>query len=374
MSRRLRVGLLTYGMAGSLTGIGRYARSLTYAMARRDPDLEIVLLNPYPRSRLSWYGDFPVHHVPSLARLPGILALGSAVVARAAARLNLDIVHDPCGIAPFLWPRSRSRRVVTIHDAVPYVLPDAHALLTHLVFRSFIPAARYTSDAVLTVSESAARDLAAHARLPPAMIEVTYPGVDAPTDEELRELRSASLDDVVPGLHGSPMLLYVGADNPRKNLHLLLEAFPSVRAVVGDARLVLAGPLTRRDVPTGVHYLGHVSDEQLRVLYARAACVVYPSLYEGFGLPVLEGMAFGAPVITSSVSSMPEIAGDACLLIDPRKRAHLAEALTRVLTDEALGRGLRAAGRVRAQAFSWDRTADATLAVYRRLCPAGPSE
>src|SRR2546423_14607762 len=120
----MRVGLFTYGMANRLTGIGRYTQELSYGLRRLAPDLEIILLNPYPASPLSWYRDLPTYHLPLLKLLPAAATLGSVELARAASALKLDVLHDPCGIAPFLAPRFGVRRVVTVHDAIPYLHPE----------------------------------------------------------------------------------------------------------------------------------------------------------------------------------------------------------------------------------------------------------
>jgi glycosyltransferase involved in cell wall biosynthesis len=164
-----------------------------------------------------------------------------------------------------------------------------------------------------------------------------------------------------------------GTLEPRKNLEALIRAWlaldPSVR---GDRLLALVGPRGWDDAPilaaardAGARLLGRVSEDELRALYAGAAAFAYPSRYEGFGLPVLEAMAAGAPVVTSNVSSLPEVAGDAALLVDPQDTAAIGAALTRILTEPGLAEQLRARGRVQAARFTWERTARETLALLR---------
>jgi glycosyltransferase involved in cell wall biosynthesis len=174
---------------------------------------------------------------------------------------------------------------------------------------------------------------------------------------------------------GRPYVLAVGTLEPRKNLERLIAAWGRLPPALQDSHtLALVGPRGWDDAPilsaaraAGAQLLGGVTDDELRALYAGAAAFVYPSLYEGFGLPVLEAMAAGAPVITSNVSSLPEVAGDAALLVDPRDEAAIAEAIERVVTDPTLADDLRARGRPRAAAFSWARTARETLAVLSGL-------
>ena len=373
----MRVGFFTYGMEDRLTGIGRYARELTYALRGLDPTLEIILLNPYPGSPLPWYGDFPCEPLPALARLPAVLALGSAQLERAARRLHLDVLHDPCGIAPFVAPRSQTRRVVTVHDAIPYRHPELQPALTRLVFQTLVRAARWTVDAVVTVSQSAGSDLMRYTGLPPSALHVTPLGTDHPRDSDLQAWRAA-----FPALaqrYGltQPYVLHVGAVNARKNIGRLLDAMCTVRQHRPAVGLVLVGPdspslqALRGGAawePQAVRHLNYVGQETLHALYANAAAVAVPSLYEGFGLPALEAMAHEAPVVASDRSSLPEVVGDAGILVDPLNTAALAAALEQVLGPTSLGPELARAGRERARRFTWEATARATLAVYEEVC------
>jgi len=185
---------------------------------------------------------------------------------------------------------------------------------------------------------------------------------------------AARPDPAVAARHGleRPYVLAVGTLEPRKNLERLIAAWEGLPdthtlALVGprgwDDESIVAAARRAGDV----RLLGRVSDEDLATLYAGAACFAYPSLYEGFGLPVLEAMAAGAPVLTSNVSSLPEVAGDAALLVDPLDTGVIREGLARLLTDPALGQDLRARGRARAAQFSWDRTASETLAALTAI-------
>ena len=155
----MRVGLFTYGMRDQLTGIGRYAVELVRALHTLALELEITLINPYPDSPLPWYQEFETYPVPQLARVPAAASLGNWVLHRASTDLELDVLHDPYGITPFLFPQQRYRRITTVHDLVPVLMPKVQPLATRLIFMTLIPAARYTADAVVTVSRASARDL-----------------------------------------------------------------------------------------------------------------------------------------------------------------------------------------------------------------------
>lgn len=365
----MRVGFFTYGMDRSLSGIGRYAVELTRALRKLEPGLEIVLLNPYPHSELQWYREFENYPVPSLARVPFAASLGNLVLHQAARRLRLDILHDPCGIAPFLMPFPGYRRVTTIHDAVPLATPDLQPLATRLIFRTLVPWTRFSADAVLTVSRHAAGDLERLAGIPTAKLHVTYNGVNPPPpmgEAEVREVLERL--GIEP-----PYFLYVGNLVARKNLPRLVQAFRMLRQDIPEATLVIVGAkqwksheVFQQDL-THVLVPGYVRDDDLHALYYGARALAFPSLYEGFGIPAVEAMAHGTPVLTSNASSLPEVVGDAALLVDPASVEAICEGLRRIWEDAELRERLRQKGLERARMFTWEKTARATLEVYRSL-------
>ncbi len=375
----MRIGFFTYGMKAELTGIGRYTTELTYALRRIEPSLEIILLNPYPESTLQWYREFPTYPVPLLQRLPNVIVWGSWVLARAATDLRLNILHDPCGIAPFIALRHGIRRVVTVHDAIPYVHPELQPFLTRIVFQTLIRASKWTSDAVVTVSDDARSGLIRYVGFSPNQISVTHSGALIPSDGQVARWRQ-----LVPGVTkslniGTPYFLYVGAINPRKNVARLLQAFRKVHERKPDVHLVIVGPQTEwpkemlfyaSKLEGAIHVTGFLDDEVLHVLYVGAIGVVYPSLYEGFGSPALEGMAHGTAVITSNVSSLPEVVGDSGILIDPIDADAIACAMLNVLDNPSLLKTLQDRGRKRAKQFTFENTARETLKVYRRILGA----
>lgn len=370
-----RIGYLTYGLDRAPTGIGRYAIELLRALAAQPDAPEIVLLTTEHADHHALWNAFERHALPGCHRLPGLLTLGNLQLSRAARRYNLQLIHDPNGIAPFLGPSGGARRVVTIHDAFPYVYPETHNRLDNWRYHWMLPRVARCADRVVTDSQHSRRDLQRYLGLSEADLAVVACGLSAdfrPVDDPVA--RRATLDRY--GIT-RPYLLYVGGINARKNIARLFEAYarvrqhhPEVELVIGGKRQWQVGEIDatfeRLALHEHVRFTGYLDDADLPALYSAAAAFVFPSLYEGFGLPPLEAMACGAPVITSNVSSLPEVVGDAALLADPRSIDELTDAICRVLDDPTLAQTLRRRGQARAQHFTWSRAARETLAVYQQ--------
>ena len=364
----MHVGLnLVFLVPGETGGMEVYARELAPRLAARDglrvtafvsraaaeADLGVpaVVLPVDARRRVDWVRGEQQH-------LP-----------RAAARLGCDVVHSLASTAP--W-RGAAARVTTIHDLNYKLVPDTHFGVRGLGMRLLVPAAARRSRRVIAISESTRRDLVEHLHVPQDRIDVVPqgvapPGAAATPERELRERL---------GLGDRPVLLSASAKRPHKNLARLLDALAGIPP---ERRPVLVVPgyptpyeaeLRAHAAAVGVEHdvawPAWVPAEDLEGLYALATLVVFPSLYEGFGLPVLEAMARGVPVACSDRSSLPEVAGGAALLFDPEDTAAIGVAIERGLADEPLRERLAALGRERAAAFTWDRTAAGTVASYER--------
>lgn len=293
-----------------------------------------------------------------------------------ARRAGVALLHSLASTAP-AW--GRFARVVTIHDLHYRTVPDAHPGMRSWGMRALVPLAARRSDRVIVDSQSTRGDLLRFVAVDPSRVDVVPLGMGmlrraAPLSEgEIRRRLDAG---------ARPLVLSVSAKLPHKNLIRLIGAIASLEAG-SRPLLVLPGYATDHErrlrahaaalgVTGDVRFLGWVSEEELEGLYAAAACVVLPSLAEGFGLPALEAMARGVPVACSDGGALAEVAGDAALRFDPRSQEAIASAITRLLSDEALAAHLRARGPTRARAFTWERTAVQTLAVYERALRAGP--
>jgi glycosyltransferase involved in cell wall biosynthesis len=318
-----------------------------------------------------WGELLPAVTVPVNARSRVQWVLGEqALLPRLAARAGVDLVHSLASTAPL---RGRFRRVVTVHDLIYAHYPEAHAGLRAKAMGLLVPAAARRSHRVIVDSQSTADDLAALVHVDPARVDVVPLGTGtlaraAPLEEPAVR---AKLE-----LGSREVLLSLSAKRPHKNLSALIAALARL-PVERRPLLVLAGyPTFYEDelrararaagVAEDVRFVGWLAGAEVEGLWAIARAFVFPSLYEGFGLPVLEAMARGVPVACSDASSLPEVAGDAALLFDPHDETQIASALARVLHDEELRARLRARGEARAREFTWERTARLTLETYAR--------
>ena len=314
------------------------------------PGIGYVSEPPHPPTNLGW----------TLVGLP-----------RAASRGQVDVIHAPAYTAPF-W--SRAPVVLTIHDVSYALHPEWYPYRQDWMRRAFYRQSARAASRIVTVSHFSAREIAKAYDIPMDRITVAPLGVDGGFSpghaDSSREL---------PAGVSAPYVLHVGDLHERRNLDLALEAVIEARRVGGASStlsLVLAGidrGVTRglkaiaenAGAPGALLCLGAVSEERLRTLYRCAAALVYPSLYEGFGLPVLEAMASGTPVIGSYAASIPEVLGQAGVLLDPLDVRGWAQAIVKIISDEPWRTRLREAGLARAGAFTWERTARITLGVYR---------
>lgn len=375
--RSIRVGILGYGLDRPATGIARYTRELLTALRAGHPEIDLVLLRPFPGDLGADLADIPVARLAGTRRLPAMMTAGPFEIATAARRLRLDVVHDPAGISPFVLPRRVAPfgRLVTLHDMIPFVHPETHARLTNILFRRYIPRTLPFVDRVVTVSNAAKADIERFYGLPSERITAIPHGVSP-------RFRPRAEEEIAPVLARyrieRPYILTVGAIQARKNLAVLFDAFADLRHAGLPHQLVVVGPavwtadavfqrLAERDLGDAVLLTGYVADDDLPALYAGAGCFVFPSLYEGFGLPPLEALASGTPVVASNTSSMPEVLADAALLLDPHDSHAFATAIRRVVEDGTLAARLREQGLARSATYRWRCAAARHAALYREV-------
>jgi len=356
-------------------GIGTYVRNLVRHLARIDHETTYFLFcDDADESTLR---DLAENFVPVVERAGGYSVREHFSIPQQLERLGADLLHSPHYVLPLLC---RKRAVVTIHDCIhllfPQYLPNRMALsyakymMRHAVHRGA---------AILTVSDASRRDiLRFYPEADPERIQVVPNAIDDailddPGEEEMERVKERYQ---IRGRY----VLYAGNIKPHKNLDRLIAAFGLLKQRPGheDVKLLIIGDEVnkygslRRSMETSgvrqdVRFFGFVPDHTLSALYRMASVFAFPSLYEGFGLPPLEAMACGTPVVTSNISSLPEVVGDAALLVDPYNVEEIADGLARVLDDKALCSDLVARGRERVLHFSWERSVKAIHECYMRV-------
>jgi glycosyltransferase involved in cell wall biosynthesis len=347
-------------------GTGIYAASLARALQKTDTD------NHYRFFSVNQQRDMSSRK-SLLTRLDTLyrdLIWTHVQLPLQVAKHGVDLLHMPANVIPLIQP---CRTVVTILDAIVLQFPESFSLWHRTYARLLIPYSAKRSTRILTISEQSKRSLVEYMKIDPEKIVVTY--LAAASD--FGPVAQPEITRVRQMYNLNQYILTVGALEPRKNMIRLLQAFAQLRADGYSGELVHAGPkgwlfedvmveVDRLDLQGSVRFLGRVPKQDLIGLYNAATCFVYPSLYEGFGLPVLEAMSCGCPVITSNLSSLPEITGDAAIMVDPYNVQQIVKAMQEVLANPSFAHNLIQRGFQQAMQFSWARCAQETLAVYQQ--------
>lgn len=344
-----------------VTGVQRYAIELCKALLPRlaGEGIELVLLAPKGKlPPLDWGA-----RIVQADRAVHVYGWEQLVLPRMVRSVGADLLWSPCNLGPL----GVARQVVTIHDASVFVHPEWFDWRFALLYRLLLPRLARRALRVLTDSHSSARDLVRHGVVPPGKLTVVYSGVGFP------QARSST---VLPRPLPEPYLLTVSSLEPRKNLTRLLGAWTRIQAlgalpehrlvVVGASARVFSGGALGDTLPPKVIAVGYVSEEELRRYYYWADAFVYPSLYEGFGLPPLEAMLFAKPTLVSDIASLREVCGDAALYCDPLSVEDIIGGVLRLATEEALRARLSSLAAARAAYFTWDRAAEEVASIVRQ--------
>ena len=363
--RKLRIGVDIRPFYEPLTGIGWYLYHLLHEIGKRG-DVELLLFGdarvtdfgprlhaePPPRARLCWFDLRGRGRIGRAER-----ALTAAAYVLWMKLLDPDVFFGANYFLPRLLGAVARRRVVTVHDLTYKRFPELLQKETLESLERHMAREIAVADAVICVSECTRQDLLAFYEVDPSRVFAIHSGVNRPTANGQRRTNR--------------YILFVSTIEPRKNLEVLLDAFERLRY---DGELVIVGKIgwkSERIIPRlrtpRVRHLDYLEPKALAELYAGAELFVFPSIYEGFGFPLLEAMAHGVPSIAARSSSLPEIGGDAALYFDPRDARELQSLMERALGDAALRDDLAARGRARAAQFDWARAAEQTLDVLRAV-------
>ena len=390
----MRVAINAWFLNQAGTGSGQYLHGLLRAFATVAPDLEVLLVIPGgdAQTGLRGLGGFRVHtqcYASPLWRTNlGKVLFEQVAFPRACRRWGADLAHVPYWGSAL---RPAVPTVVTVHDLIPLLLPDYRGGAAVRLYTRLVCASAERAALVLTDSMASKRDIEQHLGLPAETVRCVYLAAGEhyspepqPGDEAIRRQYGLPAGTTSPG--ASRYVLYLAGHDVRKNVATLVEAFATVARVDDDVVLAIGGRLPdRKKAPffdprplvgelglsQDIRFVGWVDEAHKPALYRGAACAVFPSRYEGFGLPVLEALACGAPLIASNASSLPELQGDAGFALDPDDVDGLAGAMLSCLVDESLAQELRRRGPEQAARFDWRKTAGETLAAYESALQRG---
>jgi len=354
----MKIAIDTQTTLGQKSGFGFYVKNLVEALAKVDPKDEYVLISPNTEKDFStpqrWFWD-------------------QFIFPRRARKAQVDLLHQPCFSAP-LWYSSKV--IVTCHDLISIFFPENLPLASRLFYSKWEPFSYRKASKIIAISEHTKRDIMALLKIPEEKIRV----IPLAASKDFRPIKSKRKIKEVQKKYktGENYILDVGTIEPRKNLPFLVRSFAlAVREGV-DANLVITGKkgwyyqglfklVADLNLQDKVIFTGYVEEKELPSLYSAAKAFVFPSLYEGFGLPPLEAMACGVPVISSNTSSMPEVIGKAGILISPKDERLWAKTIVNILKDKALAQTLSEWGIRQAKKFSWEETARKTIEVYKEV-------
>ncbi|XRP97069.1 glycosyltransferase family 4 protein [Methanocaldococcus sp. 16A] len=370
----MKVGIVSDRLNRTLTGVGNYVYNLIKELSKIDkniylinykennlfPELnKIIIKNPFdifPKKYSYYFWHLYLNYYLN------------------TEKIDLDIVHSPENVSLFIKFK-KTKKIITIYDIMAFCFPDVCNFITRNRYKILLPKTLKTSDKIISISNHTKQDLIKHFKIPEDKIKVIH----LAANEDYKPLKENEINKIKQKYNlNYPFILYVGGLAPNKNIERLIQAFYKLKKQGINHKLILTGikrykyksifeTIEKLNLQKDVIFTGYVPDEDLPGLYNAADLFVYPSLYEGFGLPPLEAMACGTPVITSNTSSLPEVVGDAGIMVNPYDVDELAKAMYEVLTNDGLREELSKKGLERAKLFSWKKCAEEHLKVYEEV-------
>jgi glycosyltransferase involved in cell wall biosynthesis len=375
----MRIGINGRFLMAKRTGVQRAAYNLLRTLVQVDRENEYLIFTGESQIQN------PDWAYPNVKIIPARIRFGESFrnhfweqlsLPRLARQHKIDILHSPANTAPLMY---HGKSVIHIHDLCFVVNPQWYSFSFHTVYNFLIPRLARRATRVITNSNNSKNDLLQFCQVPAGKVSLIYWAVDDMFHETLTGTKKTPKSSDVEGY-----ILYVGSLEPRKNIRALIAAFEKFRnrnpqqktklvLIGGESPLFGEVRLKVKQYTDDVIFKGFVNDAQLADYYKNAKLVAYPSLYEGFGLPPLEAMASGTPVVTSNTSSIPEVVGEAAIMVNPYDTDALAIAIERVVTDQKLREELIERGLKQVQRFNWYRVARNTLTVYYDVLHSGSS-
>jgi glycosyltransferase involved in cell wall biosynthesis len=368
----MRIGIMLQSLC-HLGGIGTYTRQLVEHLLRIDNDNEYLLIYPSFGKSSTRFGIFSshinVHEVYSKSLVPHALYWDNVVVPRIAKRYKLDLMFNPFLSVPLM---GNFKKVFVLHGHEWFTMPEVFWLSERLIGKLRMKANIREADKVISISNTMTELCVQHIGFPRDKFSTIYHGVN----HEFKPITDSNMLETVRKSYNLPQkfILFIGGIYPQKNFaglvkafHLLAHDIPHQLVVAGQARWKFSNDLQliqEQGLEKRVQLLGWVDPEHIPALYNLADCFVYPSLYEGFGLCLVEAMASGCPVVAAASGALPEIAQDAALLVDPQNYPQMKAAILEVVSDSRVRQGLIQKGITRAKDFTWEQCAEKTLKLF----------
>lgn len=363
----MKIGLVSDPLNNSLTGVSIYIYYLIKQLNDLNKNKKFLYLINYEHNR--FFTNLNEVTINNPFKVLKTYAWYPFLVIKLRDH-DLDVIHNPGQVPTFL--KFKQKYIITIHDLTPFITPKESKFGRPLIYKLFFPRTLKTADKIIADSNSTKQDLIRYFNIPEEKIKVIL----LAADEKFKPLNKEEIDEFKQEYNlNFPFILYVGTLEARKNILTLIRAFYTLKKKGINHKLVITGKkgwkykelfgtIDNLNLQNDIIFTGYVPEEDLPALYNAAELFVYPSIYEGFGLPPLESMACGTPVITSNTSSLPEVVGDAGIMVDPYDVDGLADAMYEVLSIDGLREDMIKKGLERAKMFSWKKCAMETLKVY----------